>query len=315
MTEHSQTDGDLSSDHRYAHLDFVDRSLVEVGRRPRLFVYVFTALAVAVAWVWLIFMTAGVSQSVGTDAVGPGMSFWQGLLERIDVSPSDDGFIAFILKICTPLAPSGLTPDVFFSTFLMWMAMSLAMMLPSAGAMIRTYGDIADVAAQKGEPVVPLFVLVPGYLTVWGAFALAMSFFQLLLIGAGLAADPVFPVQGIVAALVLLLAGAYQFSALKDSCLTKCRNPFSILFGRWSPEYSGIFKLGMEQGLYCLGCCWALMLVMLVVGTMNLAWMAFFTLFAIVEKSGRGRVTSNLSGGILLGWGGILLVVTLMQAQ
>jgi predicted metal-binding membrane protein len=71
----------------------------------------------------------------------------------------------------------------------------------------------------------------------------------------------------------------------------------------------------MEQGLYCLGCCWALMLVMLVVGTMNLAWMAFFTLFAIVEKSGQGRVTSTLSGGILLAWGGILLVVTLMQAQ
>ncbi|MCJ8310552.1 MAG: DUF2182 domain-containing protein [Hyphomicrobiales bacterium] len=315
MTEYSHDREDLSADDRYAHLDRVDRGLAEAGRRPKLTVYVFTAIAVTVAWVWLVFMTAGVSQSVGPDAVGPGMSFWQGLLERIDVKPTDGGFLAFILKICTPLAPSGFTLGVFFSTFLMWMAMSLAMMLPSAGAMIRTYGDIADVAAQKGEPVVPLFVLVLGYLTVWAAFSLAMSFFQLLLIGAGLAADPVFPVQGIVAAVILLVAGAYQFSALKDACLTKCRNPFAILFGRWSPEVSGIYKLGMEQGLYCLGCCWALMLVMLVVGTMNLAWMAFFTLFAIVEKSGRGRVTSTLSGGILLAWGGILLVVTLMQAQ
>jgi predicted metal-binding membrane protein len=193
LTEHSQTDGDLSSDHRYAHLDLVDRGLAEMGRRPRLSVYVFTGLAVAVAWIWLIFLTAGVSQSVGPDAVGPGMTFWQGLLERIDAKPADDGFIAFILKICTPLAPGGFTAGVFFSTFLMWMAMSLAMMLPSAGAMIRTYGDIADVARQKSEPVVPLFILVLGYLTVWAAFSVIMTFFQLLLIGAGLAADPVFP--------------------------------------------------------------------------------------------------------------------------
>ncbi|MEP0944253.1 MAG: DUF2182 domain-containing protein [Rhizobiaceae bacterium] len=315
MTEHSHGTEDLSADDRYAHLDFVDRNLAEAGRRPRLTVYLFTGLAIVVAWVWLVFMTAGVSQSVGPDAVGPGMAFWQGLLERIEVKPSDGGLLAFILKICTPLAPDGFSASVVFSTFLMWLAMSLAMMLPSASAMIRTYGDIADVAAQKGEPVVPLFVLVLGYLTVWAGFAVAMSFFQLMLVGAGLAADPVFPVQGGVAAVILLLAGAYQFSALKDACLTKCRNPFSILFGRWSPEYAGVFRLGMEQGVYCLGCCWALMLVMLVVGTMNLAWMAFFTLFAIVEKSGRGRVTSTLSGGILLAWGGILLVATLMQAQ
>lgn len=298
---------------RFAHLPGLDRGLAEIGLRPRWSIYVCTAFAVGLAWIWLLFLTAGAAQSVGAGAVGPGMGLWEDLLQQISVDPTDSGLLAFILKICTPMAPTGFTLGVFLSTFAMWMAMSLAMMLPSAGAMIRTYADIADVAAQKGEDVVPLTVLVTGYLSVWAAFALAMSFFQLMLVGAGLAADPVFPIQGVAAGLILMVAGAYQFSSLKDACLKKCRNPFSILFGRWSQSPSGIFKLGVEQGLFCLGCCWSLMLIMLVVGTMNLAWMAFFTLFAIVEKSGKGRVTSYVSGGILLAWGGILLMITLMQ--
>lgn len=312
MTEHGPEQSDLEELQRYNNLASIDRGLAEVGLRPRWSVYVLTGLAVVVAWIWLVFLTAGVSQAVGSQSVGPGMEFWRGLLSKLDVTPVDDGIVAFILKICVPVSPGGFTLGVFASTFLMWLAMSLAMMLPSAGAMIRTYADIADVAAQKGEQVVPLTVLVLGYLSVWAAFAVAMSLFQLLLIQAGLAADPVFPVQGALAGVILLLAGAYQFSGLKDACLQKCRNPFSILFGRWTQSKTGIFKLGIEQGTYCLGCCWALMLVMLVVGTMNLAWMAFFTLFAILEKSGKGQVTSYFSGGILLVWGGALIVIALL---
>ncbi|MEP1206434.1 MAG: DUF2182 domain-containing protein [Rhizobiaceae bacterium] len=311
MTEHSPEQEAADDAGRYGHLATLDRGIAEIGLRPRWSVYALTGFAVVIAWIWLIFLAAGASQVVGTDAVGPGMEFWRGLLSRLNVDPADDGLLAFILKICAPVAPGGFTFGVFVSTFFMWTAMSLAMMLPSAGAMIRTYADIADVAAQKGEEVVPLAVLVLGYLSVWAGFALAMSLFQLVLIGAGLAADPVFPLQGVLAGSILIVAGAYQFSGLKDACLQKCRNPFSILFGRWSQSPAKIFKLGAEQGTYCLGCCWALMLVMLVVGTMNLAWMAFFTLFAILEKSGKGQVTSYLSGGILLLWGGILIIIAL----
>ena len=83
--------------------------------------------------------------------------------------------------------------------------------------------------------------------------------------------------------------------------------PFQIFVQRQTPD---IFRLGVGQGVFCVGCCWALMLVMLVVGTMNLAWMAFFTLFAIVEKSGSGKVTSRVSGVILLAWGGILFITS-----
>ena len=197
---------------RYAHLPTLDRGLAEVGLRPRWTIYFFTFIAVGIAWIWLFFLAAGVAQTIDAQSVGPGMGIWQALLDRLAVNVSDNGFLAFILKICSPMAPVGFTLGVFASTFAMWMAMSLAMMLPSAGAMIRTYADIADVAAQKSEPVAPVFVLVAGYLSVWTVFALAMSFFQLLLIGAGLAADPVFPIQGVVAGLILLTAGVYQFT-------------------------------------------------------------------------------------------------------
>ncbi|NKB53290.1 MAG: DUF2182 domain-containing protein [Rhizobiaceae bacterium] len=312
MTEHSPDQDGVLDEQRYTNLTALDRSITGIGLRPRWSIYVFTGLTVAIAWLWLVFLAAGVSQAVGPDAVGPGMVFWRELLAKFDVSPADDSLLSFILKICAPVSPGGLTLGVFLSTFLMWTAMSLAMMLPSAGAMIRTYADIADVAHDKGEKVVPLGILVAGYLSVWTGFALAMSLFQLLLIGAGLAGDPVFPLQGLVAGSILLLAGAYQFSGLKDACLRKCRNPFSILFARWSQSYADIFKLGADQGVFCLGCCWALMLVMLVVGTMNLAWMAFFTLFAILEKSGKGQVTSYFSGGILLVWGGLLIAITII---
>lgn len=312
MTEQPHHEDQSGAQNRYGNLENLDRGLAGIALKPGLSVYLITAFAVILAWLWLTLMVAQISQSVEPGTVGPGMAYWDDLLSRLNIERSDNGFLAFVLKLCSPLSPNTFGFAEILSTFLMWLAMSLAMMLPSAAPMIRTYGDIADVAAAKGERVVSLWVLVAGYLLVWTLFSVAMSLFQMALIGAGLAADPVFPIQGILGAVILILAGVYQFSALKDACLTKCRNPFSILFGRWSPKPGAIFRLGMEQGVFCLGCCWALMLVMLVVGTMNLAWMAFFTLFAIIEKSGKGRVTSHVSGGILLAWGGILLVLALI---
>lgn len=184
------------------------------------------------------------------------------------------------------------------------------MMLPSAAPLIRTYADIADVAAGKGEPVVPIAYLVAGYLTVWFGFAALAALVQTVLVNVGLASDVSLPVQGLAAGLILLLAGAYQFSELKHACLEKCRNPFSVLFGQWTAERAGVLRLGIQQGLFCVGCCWGLMLVMLVVGTMNLAWMAFFVLFTIVEKSGKGKVTSTLSGGIFLAWGAATILLS-----
>ncbi|MDZ7603657.1 MAG: DUF2182 domain-containing protein [Hoeflea sp.] len=143
-------------------------------------------------------------------------------------------------------------------------------------------------------------------MTVWALAAVLFTLVQIgisSLSGASLTA----PVQGVVAGLILLGAGAYQFTALKEACLNKCRNPFTTLFSRWQTSTSGVFRLGMEQGLWCLGCCWALMLIMLAVGSMNVVWMAALTVFTFLEKTGAGRVTTRAGGAIVALWGAALI--------
>lgn len=303
LTEHLQSDENVAVPGRFANLASYQRGIAEVSLRPHWVVYSCVALVAGLAWLWLIFLTAGVTRSVDTATIGPGMELWGYILAGIEIDPAGDTLLAFVLKLCSPMVPAGFSAALFFSTLLMWVTMSLAMMLPSAAPMIRTYADIADVAAQKGELVTSVGVLVSGYLVVWFGFSLFMSLVQLALLRLGMAADPVLPLHGFLAGVTLIIASAYQFSRLRQACLYKCRNPFAVMFGKWSQNPGDIFQLGLQQGLFCLGCCWALMSVMLVVGTMNLAWMAFFTLFAVVEKSGEGFATSYLSGGILLLWG------------
>jgi predicted metal-binding membrane protein len=193
--------------------------------------------------------------------------------------------------------------------FLMWQMMAIAMMLPTAAPMLRTYAEIADTAARKNQPAVPLVVLAAGYLAVWTGYSLLATLLQAAVISAGGAADPSSPVIGFVGGGILIIAGIYQFSALKNACLVKCRNPFTIIFAQWSNKPTDIFKLGLQQGMFCLGCCWALMLVMLSVGTMNLVWMAFLTLFTLLEKTSSGTMITKVFGIVLLAWG-LFLVLT-----
>jgi predicted metal-binding membrane protein len=118
------------------------------------------------------------------------------------------------------------------------------------------------------------------------------------------------PVTGYAAIAALGIAGLYQFSGLKDACLKKCRNPFAVLFSRWSNRPLRILRLGAEQGVWCLGCCWALMLVMFAVGTMNIFWVALVGLFTVVEKQTSGTLATRLAGAILLVWATALLLAS-----
>jgi predicted metal-binding membrane protein len=214
------------------------------------------------------------------------------------------GWIGRFLSLCA--APAGLdaTGGSFLLSSAMWMLMATAMMLPSAAPMIRTYCEIADTAEAKGEAVVHPLVLVAGYLAVWLVASAAFAGLSLALQrGVG-------SLAALAAPAALGLAGLYQFSRLKQACLDKCRNPFAILFSRWSDRPARILRLGAEQGLWCLGCCWALMLVTFAVGIMNLFWMALIGLFAIVEKQWDGRLAGRLAGAILLVWAAALLIAS-----
>jgi predicted metal-binding membrane protein len=187
----------------------------------------------------------------------------------------------------------------------MWAAMTLAMMLPSAGPMILTYAEIADTAARKGEAVVSPLVLAAGYIAVWLGFAAIAAVLQVALARAGLIDGDrlVLPLAGAL----VLGAGLYQFSALKHACLTLCQRPFPFFFANWTEEVTGVLRLGLRQGLYCLGCCAAAMLLMFAAGVMNVAWMALLGIVMSIEKMSTTPRFSRGIGGAMIALGAGLL--------
>jgi predicted metal-binding membrane protein len=189
---------------------------------------------------------------------------------------------AWLDALCRPaLGRASNAFDVAF-VIAMWVAMTLAMMLPSAGPMILTYAEIADTAARKREFVVSPLVLTAGYTAVWLGIAFIAALLQWLLASTALA--EVAKVPAPVAGALFLAAGLYQFSSLKQACLALCQRPFPFFFANWTTAPRGVFVLGLRQGLYCLGCCWALMLVMFAAGSMNVLWMAALGALMTIEK-------------------------------
>ena len=199
--------------------------------------------------------------------------------------------------LCRPLsaAPGQTTIDLALVAA-MWAAMTLAMMLPSAGPMILTYAEIAETAARKGERVVSPFILTAGYLAVWFGFALLAALAHVALSSAEPFAATAAPAGLLFSAAIFAGAGLYQFSAFKHACLHKCQQPFQFFFTRWATTPGGVFRLGLRQGMYCLGCCWAMMLVMLGAGAMNVVWMAALGIVMTAEKLSRGRKVAAAIG-------------------
>jgi predicted metal-binding membrane protein len=291
----------------FSHLDRAGRAIADLARSPRLTVTVVVTAGIILAWLLLAGMAirgaAGRVATVGS----PGDS----MLRQVPPLPLPE-FLERFSALCLSPAPLDSSIGVSAGALVsMWFLMAIAMMLPSAAPMIRTYCEIADTARIKREPVVHPLVLVAGYLAVWLA---ASAMFAGLTLAVHAVASPggmLDPVVGIAGALALAAAGLYQFSGLKQACLKKCRNPFSTLFSNWSTSPAAIFRLGIAQGVWCFGCCWALMLVMFAVGVMNVFWMALIGLFTLIEKQTAGRTPTRLAGAILLVWSATLLVVSL----
>ena len=184
------------------------------------------------------------------------------------------------IALCQPIGAGGALELALVLG--MWAAMTLAMMLPTAAPMILTYAEIADTAAGKGEPAASPLLLTAGYAAVWLGFAFAatatqFALTQVALLDAGRASPW-------LAGAILLGAGLYQFSSFKQACLTLCQRPFPFFFANWTAQPRGVFRFGLRQGLSCLGCCWAMMLVMFAAGAMNAIWMAALGLLMTIEK-------------------------------
>lgn len=188
---------------------------------------------------------------------------------------------------------------------LAWQAMVAAMMLPSSLPMVRHFGQVA---VRQGRPPSAVLAFIAGYLVVWTLFGTAAVAGDAVLHRLADAVAWVDRHPSVMTGSVLLLAGAFQFSALKDKCLTECRAPASFLVDQYLHGVHGSFRLGVAHGWYCLGCCWPLMLVMFAAGVSNLVWMAALTAVMVYERVGRaGRRLTPVVGVVLL-VSGVLIV-------
>ncbi len=181
---------------------------------------------------------------------------------------------------------------------LMWALMSLGMMLPTAVPMIRTHLDLSH--ARPNRALLRLG-FVGGYALIWLAFALLAAFAQQWLYQMGWVDAAGVSFRSVLTFALLLLAGAYQFSPLKQACVRECRSPMAFFMTQWRDGVSGALLMGLRHGAACLGCCWALMLLGFVGGTMNLAWMGLAMILMALEKLPHiGARVSTALGLVLL---------------
>ena len=205
----------------------------------------------------------------------------------------------------TPAAAQGQAWGVsdFFFALGMWSVMMMGMMLPSASPMVLTFSGISR-RRRAGRPLLCTALFVGGYLLVWVGYsagaALLQGAFQAaaLLTPMGASASP------LLAGGLLVAAGIYQWTPLKDACLTGCRTPMGFLMAEWRPGRRGALVMGLRHGLSCALCCWATMALMFVLGVMNLLWRAALTALCLIDKIAAADDRVGRAAGVLLtGWG------------
>jgi predicted metal-binding membrane protein len=189
-----------------------------------------------------------------------------------------------------------------------WVVMMVAMMFPAAAPMILTFHRVQTNKRLRGEAFVATWVFVAAYMAVWAlsgviAYAGAVAA-ETLAARFMLSAETVARIGGAV----LLIAGLYQFTPLKDVCLLKCRTPLSFIMTSWRDGATGAVRMGLLHGVYCLGCCWLLFAILFPLGIMNIAAMAVITLLVFAEKTMPwGRAAARVIAVLLVAYGGTVL--------
>lgn len=179
----------------------------------------------------------------------------------------------------------------------MWTVMMVAMMVPSAAPMILMFTTINRRRREQQGPFVPTAVFFAGYLVVWTGFSVLAALAQWMLHAAALLSPMMVTTSPLLGGLLLVAAGLFQWSHLKAACLVNCRSPLSFIVTSWREGRRGAFRMGLEHGMYCLGCCWLLMALLFVAGVMNLLWVVAIAVFVLVEKVvPRGELVGRLAG-------------------
>ena len=206
--------------------------------------------------------------------------------------------------LMSPASPEPGTLSYTVLLFIMWWTMMLAMMLPSAAPAILTYGALSRRFAQKGAAVAPLPLFVAGYAAIWTGFSAAAVVLQICV-------QKYVPLTGMMAVIsatlgsaLLIAAGLYQLSPLKQACLRKCQTPLMFFARNWRKGTGGALRMGLSHGLYCLGCCWVLMGLLFYGGVMELRWIVGLALYVAAEKLIPASTgLSRYLGIFLIGWG------------
>jgi predicted metal-binding membrane protein len=204
----------------------------------------------------------------------------------------------------------GLTMGLGAPLFLaIWVVMMAAMMFPTAAPMILMFARVHMDKRARGQPFVPTWIFVSGYMSIWALFGLLA---YVVAIGVQTFAQQSMWLMDNAARFggaTLILAGLYQLSPFKRSCLSHCRTPLDFLLTAWREGYGGAFRMGLEHGLFCLGCCWMLFVIFFPLGLMNIAAMAVITLLIFAEKSmSLGPRLAQLAAIVLIVYG-ILIVL------
>lgn len=252
--------------------------LEEALRRDRLLVIFCLMFVIGLAWTYLL-AGAGMMQEMGDMAM------------PMSTRPWSLGHAAVVLA--------------------MWAVMMAAMMLPSAAPMILLFNTVARRSSERGEPAGASGAFAFAYLIVWAIFSVAAVALQFGLEKAALLSPMMQTTSIALAGAMLIAAGLYQWTRLKQICLRHCRSPLEFITTHWSPGARGAFLMGLRHGTVCVGCCWLLMLLLFVGGVMNLAWIAGIALFVLAEKVlPAGHWLGKGAGVLMIVWG----IATLLAA-
>ena len=206
---------------------------------------------------------------------------------------------------------AGSTMGMTIPLFLVaWVAMMVAMMFPTAAPMIMMFATVSAGKKHRGQPFVPTWIFVGSYLLVWIGFGV-------LAYGVAVGVDAlsrqsmwVMNNAARAGGILLLSAGLYQLSPLKNVCLAKCRSPLSFILTSWRDGHAGTVWMGLKHGAYCLGCCWLLFAILFPLGIMNMAATVALTLLIFAEKSlPIGTLIGRLAGAALIGYGAVAILV------
>ena len=193
----------------------------------------------------------------------------------------------------------------WLAVFIMWVVMMAAMMLPTAMPMVSVFGTLNRRRGEAGRTA----AFVAGYLALWTAFAAAATAAQWTLQTKGFLSPMIVSMSPVLSAALLVIAGLFQFTPLKHACLRACRAPLGFLLTDWRDGLWGAVRMGVRHGLYCLGCCWALMALLFVGGAMNLLWIVALTLVVATEKiAPKGEILARALGALMIGAGAARLI-------